>query len=226
LTDSMNLFKFKMEKTTIFLICLLIMEGRSLTEGELEAKFTALKEEFFQDLEIKLGKSPRIKSIENQLRDFRNKIGEMTPAIQDNIGKIEELSEDTIEDHIGTGKVKELKLSIYGSFFLTCGGTSVYLELLEGQTSCTTSTKEDFDGGVSLSWSGDQLGSCAGKLFDVQLDVLNFKLRSTYTDEFCPTTLVIKLYDIGGKIYRYKADGINDWVAKDVNDHIRTASKL
>ena len=49
----MNLFKFKMEKT-IFLICLLIMEGRSLTEDEMEAKFIALKEEFFQDLEIKL----------------------------------------------------------------------------------------------------------------------------------------------------------------------------
>ena len=32
------------------------MEGRSLTEDEMEAKFTALKEEFFQDLEIKLGK--------------------------------------------------------------------------------------------------------------------------------------------------------------------------
>ena len=30
------------------------MEGRSLTEDEIEAKFTAFKEEFFQDLEIKL----------------------------------------------------------------------------------------------------------------------------------------------------------------------------
>ena len=78
----MNLFQFKMEKTTIFLIFLLIMEGRSLTEDEMEAKFTALKEEFFQELEIKLGKSPKIKSIENQLNNFRVKVEEITPAIQ------------------------------------------------------------------------------------------------------------------------------------------------
>ena len=125
-----------------------------------------------------------------------------------------------------TGKVKELKLSIYGAFFHTCGGKSVYLELLEGQTSCTTSTQEDFHGGVTLSWREDQLGSCAGKLFDVQLDELNFKLRSTDVDDFCPKTLVITLYDNVGNIYRYKADGMNDWVSKDVNDHIRTATKF
>ena len=71
-----------MEKTTIFLIFLLIMEGRSLTEDEMEAKFTALKEEFFQELEIKLGQSPKIKSIENQLNNFRVKVEEIKPAIQ------------------------------------------------------------------------------------------------------------------------------------------------
>ena len=58
------------------------MEGRSLTENEMEAKFTALKEEFFQDLEIKLGKSPKIKAIENQLNNFRVKVEEIKPAIQ------------------------------------------------------------------------------------------------------------------------------------------------
>ena len=58
------------------------MEGKSLTEDEMEAKFNALKEEFFQDLEIKLGKSPKIKSIENQLSNFRVKVEEITPAIQ------------------------------------------------------------------------------------------------------------------------------------------------
>ena len=58
------------------------MEGKSLTEEEMEAKFNALKEEFFQDMEIKLGKSPKIKSIENQLSNFRVKVEEITPAIQ------------------------------------------------------------------------------------------------------------------------------------------------
>ena len=58
------------------------MEGRSLTEDEMEAKFTALKEEFFQDLEIKLGESAKIKLIENQLIKLRVKVEEITPAIQ------------------------------------------------------------------------------------------------------------------------------------------------
>jgi len=124
------------------------------------------------------------------------------------------------------GKVKELKLVIDFFTFHTCGGKGAYLELLEGQTSCTTSIKESFLAGVTLSWSGDQLGSCVGKLFNVQLDELNFRLRSTDTDDFCPKTLVITLYDKVGKIYRYKADGMNDWVSKDVNNYIRTATKL
>ena len=58
------------------------MEGKCLTEDEMEAKFTALKQEFFNELEIKLGKSPKIKAIETQLNDFRVKVEGLTPAIQ------------------------------------------------------------------------------------------------------------------------------------------------
>ena len=131
---------------------------------------------------------------------------------------------------IFTGKVNRLELSLNGGFFYTCGGESVYLELLgvlgSWQTSCTTSIKSDFHGYDTLVWSYSQLDTCAEKLFDVQLNELKFKLRSLHSDDFCPKTLVITLQDNVGKVYRYKASEMNDWVANGVNNHIRTAYKM
>ena len=71
------------------------------------------------------------------------------------------------------------------------------------------------------------MGSCTNKLFDVGLRNLKFKLKTNVDgDAFCPTTILITLYDDVGKIYRYKADGMNDRVEKDLYDHIRDATKL
>ena len=71
------------------------------------------------------------------------------------------------------------------------------------------------------------MGSCTNKSFDVGLRNLKFKLKTNVDgDAFCPTTILITLYDNVGKIYRYKADGMNDWVSKGVNDHIRSATKF
>ena len=69
--------------------------------------------------------------------------------------------------------------------------------------------------------------SCTNKLFDVGLRNLKFKLKTNVVgDEFCPTTILITLYDDVGKIYRYKADGMNDRVGTDLNDHIRNATQV
>ena len=54
------------------------MEGRSITQEELEE----FKREFFQELEVKLENSPKIKAIEQQLSNFQVKLEEMTPAVQ------------------------------------------------------------------------------------------------------------------------------------------------
>ena len=54
------------------------MEGRSITQDELEE----FKREFFEELEVKLGNSPKINAIEQQLNNFQVKLEEITPALQ------------------------------------------------------------------------------------------------------------------------------------------------
>ena len=60
------------------MFCLLIMEGRSITQDELDQ----FKREFFEELEVKLANSPKINAIEQQLNNFQVKLEEMTPAVQ------------------------------------------------------------------------------------------------------------------------------------------------
>ena len=60
------------------MFCLLIMEGRSITQDELDQ----FKRKFFEELEVKLGNSPKINAIEQQLNNFQVKLEEMTPAVQ------------------------------------------------------------------------------------------------------------------------------------------------
>ena len=60
------------------MFCLLIMEGKSITRDELDE----FKREFFEELEVKLGNSPKINGIEQQLNNFQVKLEEITPAIQ------------------------------------------------------------------------------------------------------------------------------------------------
>ena len=60
------------------MFCLLIMEGRSITQDELEE----FKRGFFEELEVKLANSPKINAIEKQLNSFQVKLEEMTPAVQ------------------------------------------------------------------------------------------------------------------------------------------------
>ena len=60
------------------MFCLLIMEGKSITQDELDE----FKREFFEELEVKLGNSPKINGIEQQLNNFQVKLEEITPAVQ------------------------------------------------------------------------------------------------------------------------------------------------
>ena len=74
------------------------MEGRSLTEDEMEAKFTALKEEFFQDLEIKLGESAKIKSISKQVKANQDLNTAQQSVIENHNIEINDLKE-MVENH-------------------------------------------------------------------------------------------------------------------------------
>ena len=71
------MYKFNMKKTTIFIFCLLIIEGKSITQDELNE----FKREFFEELEVKLANSTKINAIEQQLHNFQVKLEGMT-AVQ------------------------------------------------------------------------------------------------------------------------------------------------
>ena len=103
---------------------------------------------------------------------------------------------------------------------LWCGGDNVYIELRQGEISCRTSHKRNFDRGIILSWSGSDLGTCLGKEFHG--DVLYFRVRSTSGDEFCPKSLTVSM-DKGDL---YERTGLNDWVDKTKGYQKRVAPRI
>ena len=106
---------------------------------------------------------------------------------------------------------------------LNCGGENVYVEIRQGNISCVTGNKVDFDRGTLLSWTGSALnGTCLGKYFNVEQEHLDFKIRSTSGDDFCPKSLTITM-DNG---YSYERTGLNDWVDKDKGEHNRIAPRI
>jgi len=119
-----------------------------------------------------------------------------------------------------TGKVQRLDLSLHND--LNCGGDNIYIELSQGEISCETLHKNDFDRGVILSWTGSSLGTCLGKDFNVEQNSLNFKIRSTSGDDFCPNSLTISM-DNG---YSFKRTGLDDWVDKDKGNQNRIAPRI
>lgn len=83
-----------------------------------------------------------------------------------------------------------MDLSIHNH--LSCGGDNVYIELNQGQIVCQTQHKWNFDRGTTLSWTGYQVRKCFGKDFSVDKEsIINFKIRSTSGDDFCPHSLSI-----------------------------------
>ena len=105
---------------------------------------------------------------------------------------------------------------------LNCGGENVYVEIRQGNISCVTGNKVDFDRGTLLSWTGSALnGTCLGKYFNVDQEHLDFKIRSTSGDDFCPKSLTISM-DNG---YSYERTGMDDWVDK-YSYYNRTATRV
>ena len=102
---------------------------------------------------------------------------------------------------------------------VNCGGSNVYIELIEGEISCKTLPKVNFDRGTILSWTGNDLGTCLGKLFHYKKLSFNFKVRSTSGDDFCPKSLSISM-DNGDA---YEKTDMEDWVDKTKGGHTRIA---
>jgi hypothetical protein len=127
------------------------------------------------------------------------------------------------KDSVKIGLVEKLDLSLHGDNF--CGGSDVYIELIQGSNSCSTRKHGDFDKGVIISWTGNKLGSCLKREFDIENDKISFKVKSTYGNDFCPKTLQINMINTVKGITReviYDSDGLmNDWVDKNKGGHIR-----
>ena len=118
------------------------------------------------------------------------------------------------------GIIQELDLTIHAD--RGCGGYDVYIELIQEETTCNTSIISDFDRGVKLSWTGSQLGFCVDRpFFYDNSDEINFKIRSTSGDDFCPNSLTITMKDTK----KYENRGMNDMVDIHMGSELRTAKR-
>ena len=124
--------------------------------------------------------------------------------------------------------MEKLELSLHGDNF--CGGDDVYIELIQNSKSCTTRKHGDFDKGDIISWTGSKLGSCLKKEFDIENDQIDFKVRSTYGNDFCPKILEISMNNTVKGIKRevvYKSSGVmDDWVDKNKGGHQRSTKRI
>ena len=122
--------------------------------------------------------------------------------------------------------ISKIELNQHSS--IGCSGTNVYIELLQDhngeikdKTECGTSHINNFNKGITLSWTGSELGSCATEEFDVLNDLIHFKVRSTNGDDFCPKVLTITTVDG----YQYKSEKMEDWVDKSKGYNLRPAKR-
>ena len=120
------------------------------------------------------------------------------------------------------GIIQELDLTNHVDS--TCGGYDVYIELIQEETTCKTSTKKDFYRGAKFSWTGAELGSCVDRPFFYEVDnsdEINFKIRSNGGDQICPNSFTITMKD--GK--KYEKRGMDDKVAIKEGKQLRTAQR-
>ena len=119
-------------------------------------------------------------------------------------------------------------MSLHGDNW--CGGYNVYIELIQNSKSCTTGHHGDFNKGDIISWTGSKLGSCLKKEFDIENDQIDFKVRSTHGNDFCPKILEISMNNTVKGIKRevvYKSSGVmDDWVDKNKGGHQRSTKRI
>lgn len=115
-----------------------------------------------------------------------------------------------------------VSLDLYIGHGLSCGGNNVYIELNQGQKRCRTAHKWHFYRGDVLSWTGYGVNNCLRTDFNVDKDIINFKIRSTDGNDFCPKSLSIVM-DSGDV---YMNDNMNGWVDKNHGNFNRVATRI
>ena len=117
-----------------------------------------------------------------------------------------------------SGQINEVLLFLHDDHY--CGGTNIYIEIVQNGTFCITQTQNIFRG-TSASWTGFQLSSCFGKDFNVWQDNLYFRTKTTATNDFCPRNLTITLNNA-----KYQSDIMTDWVDNEKGGELRTTRKI
>ena len=72
-----------------------------------------------------------------------------------------------------------------------CGGDNVWIEIHKGAEICTTKKKGEFFPGDILEWTQIHLGSCQNFVAGVSAEKILFKIKTDYSDQFCPAFLAI-----------------------------------
>ncbi len=83
------------------------------------------------------------------------------------------------------------------------------------------SHRVNFKKGTTITWTGSELGSCTAEEFDIHDNLIEFRVKSTSQDDFCPKTLTITM----NNGYQYKSDEMDDWVDKGKGDHLRSSKR-
>ena len=134
-------------------------------------------------------------------------------------------------------KIKCIKLSTHPSHIHPCGGYSVKIDLSNGLNHCITNERKPykefgfglafggFDAGETLNWTlNDKLGECENLI--IKENPISFKIKTSYTDDFCPRYLYIKMEN--GTVF--KSEKMNHWQIEDKSEsekeRIVTSCKL
>ena len=84
-----------------------------------------------------------------------------------------------------------------------CGGYYVHIEASQNNVSCETkiTTKSSsFSAGDVLKWTNEDLGACNHTKFIKASSEINFKLKTTSGDDFCPENITIFMKDSKGSL--------------------------
>ena len=67
-----------------------------------------------------------------------------------------------------------------------CGGYNIWIEIDVGHQTCNTSIIDEYSAGDTLLWFGKYLGSCRSFHFETGLNMINFRVKTNSTNDFCP----------------------------------------
>ena len=120
--------------------------------------------------------------------------------------------------------IRNLTLTTHSG--IGCGGYKVWIEFNVGEITCNTSVIPEFDAGNTLLWLGEYLGSCRNLEFDIDLDEVNFKIKSNSKDNFCPKYFFAFMnHGVTFKSYKMFRNYDGDKDGRNTNEQNHVATK-